>query len=147
MNISFSTARRLGIWTLLAIVVGGAVFAVTSLRHVVREFHDKVQMQEQKERQFSQMALRFAMVGADFYRAKQAGDLRERSGELVQQLNNIRSMLTQLQALPLNPTETEGVTKLRLEERRFRTALYVFIESGVDDPARRPRPRRPGTSR
>jgi signal transduction histidine kinase len=44
-------------------------------------------------------------------------------------------MLTQLQALPLTAVESEGVTKLRLEERRLRTALYVFLEAGVDDPA------------
>ena len=71
MNISFSTARRLGMWTLLAIVLVGAVFAVTSLRRVVKEIHHKVELAEVKERQFTQMALRFAMVGADFYRAKQ----------------------------------------------------------------------------
>jgi signal transduction histidine kinase/CheY-like chemotaxis protein/HPt (histidine-containing phosphotransfer) domain-containing protein len=135
MNISFSTARRLGIWTLLAIVVVGAFFAVTSLRRVVEQVHRKVDLQEVKERHFTQMALRFAMVGADFYRAKQADGLRKDLGNLVQQLNNIRSILAQLQALPLSATEAEGVTKLRYEERRFRTALYVFLESGIDDPA------------
>ena len=135
MNISFSTARRLGIWTLLAIVLVGAVFAVTSLRRVVNEIHYKVELAEVKERQFTQMALRFAMVGADFYRAKQTEDMRQQLGSLVQQLNNIRNILTQLQALPLSATEAEGVTKLKHEEKRFRTALYVFLESGVDDPA------------
>jgi signal transduction histidine kinase/CheY-like chemotaxis protein/HPt (histidine-containing phosphotransfer) domain-containing protein len=135
VNISFSTARRLGIWTLLAIVIGGAFFAVTSFRRVVKEIHLKVELQELKERQFTQMALRFAMVGADFYRAKQAENPRERLGKLLQQLNNIRSILAQLQTLPLSAIESEGVTKLRLEERRFRTALYVFLEAGVDDPA------------
>ena len=135
MNISFSTARRLGIWTLLAIVLVGAVFAVTSLRRVVNEIHYKVELAEVKERQFTQMALRFAMVGADFYRAKQTDDMRKDLGSLVQQLNNIRNILTQLQALPLSATEAEGVTKLKHEEKRFRTALYVFLESGVDDPA------------
>ena len=135
MNISFSAARRLGIWTLLAIVIVGAVFAVTSLRRVVKEIHHKVELQEVKERQFTQMALRFAMVGADFYRAKQAENPREHLGKLVQQLNNVRSTLAQLQALPLTDVEVEGVTRLRLEERRFRTALYVFLEAGVDDPA------------
>ena len=135
MNISFSTARRLGIWTLLAIVLVGAVFAVTSLRRVVNEIHYKVELAEVKERHFTQMALRFAMVGADFYRAKQTEDMRKDLRGLVQQLNNIRNILTQLQALPLSATEAEGVTKLKHEEKRFRTALYVFLESGVDDPA------------
>ena len=135
MNISFSAARRLGIWTLLAIVIVGAVFAVTSLRRVVKEVHQKVERAEVKERQFTQMALRFAMVGADFYRAKQAENLREEVGKLVQQLNNIRSMLAQLQTMPLSTVEAEGVTILRHEEKRFRTALYVFLESGVDDPS------------
>ena len=135
MNISFSTARRLGIWTLLAIVIVGAIFAVTSLRRVVKEVHHKVERAEVKERQFTQMALRFAMVGADFYRAKQADNLRDEVGKLVQQLNNIRSMLVQLQGMPLSTVEAEGVTKLRHEEKRFRTALYVFLESGVDDPS------------
>jgi two-component system, sensor histidine kinase and response regulator len=135
MNISFSTARRLGIWTLLAIVLVGAVFAVTSLRRVVNEIHYKVELAEVKERHFTQMALRFAMVGADFYRAKQTEEMRKDLRGLVQQLNNIRNILTQLQALPLSATEAEGVTKLKHEEKRFRTALYVFLESGVDDPA------------
>ena len=132
MIMSFSTARRLGIWSLLAIVIVGAVFAVTSLRRVVKEVHQKVERAEVKERQFTQMALRFAMVGADFYRAKQAENLREDVGKLVQQLNNIRSMLAQLQTMPLSTVEAEGVTKLRYEEKRFRTALYVFLESGED---------------
>jgi two-component system sensor histidine kinase/response regulator len=135
MNISFSTARRLGIWTLLAIVLVGAVLAVTSLRRVVKEVHQKVEQAEVKERQFTQMALRFAMVGGDFYRAKQSDNLRKELGHIVQQLNNIRSILAQLQGLPLSAVEAEGVTKLRTEEKRFRTALYVFLESGVDDPA------------
>jgi two-component system, sensor histidine kinase and response regulator len=135
VNISFSTARRLGIWTLLAIVIVGALFAVTSLRSVVKAVHLKVDLQEVKERQFTQMALRFAMVGTDFYRAKHADTMRRDLGSLVQQLNNIRSILTQLQGLPLTAIEAEGVTKLKLEERRFRTALYVFLESGVDDPS------------
>jgi signal transduction histidine kinase/DNA-binding response OmpR family regulator/HPt (histidine-containing phosphotransfer) domain-containing protein len=135
VNISFSTARRIGIWTLLAIVIVGAFFAVTSLRRVVSQVHQKVELAEVKERQFTQMALRFAMVGADFYRAKQSESLRNGAGNLIQQLNNIRSLLAQLQALPLTATETEGVTKLRQEEKRFRTALYVFLESGVDDPS------------
>ena len=55
MNISFSTARRLGIWTLLAIVIVGAFFAVTSLRRVVKEINQKVEMAEVKERQFNQI--------------------------------------------------------------------------------------------
>ncbi len=135
MNISFSTARRLGIWTLLAIVIVIAVLAVTSLRRVVEQVHHKVELAEAKERQFTQMALRFAMLGADFYRAKHSESLRKDLEQLVRQLNNIRSILAQLQATPLTATETEGVTKLRLEERRFRTALYIFLESGVDDPA------------
>jgi signal transduction histidine kinase len=135
MNISFSTARRLGIWTLLAIVIVGAFFAVTSLRRVVRDVHHKVEQAEAKERQFTQMALRFAMVGADFYRAKQSETLRKDMGNLIQQLNNIRSLLAQIERLPLTVAEVEGVTKLRTEEKRFRTALYVFLESGVDDPA------------
>ena len=135
MNISFTTARRLGIWTLLAIVIVGAVFAVTTLRRVVKQIHHKVELAEVKERQFTQMALRFAMVGADFYKGKQSESLRTDMSHLVQQLNNIRSILAQLQALPLSAVEAEGVTKLRQEEKRFRTALYVFLESGVDDPS------------
>ena len=86
-----------------------AVFAVTSLRRVVEEVHQKVGLAEVKERQFTQMALRFAMVGADFYRAKQSESMRD-PRQLVQQLNNIRSILAQLQATPLTATETEGVT-------------------------------------
>jgi hypothetical protein len=76
VNISFSTARRLGIWTLLAIVIVGAVFAVMSLRRVVKGIHHKVELQEVKERQFTQMALRFAMVGADFHRARASTSAR-----------------------------------------------------------------------
>jgi signal transduction histidine kinase/CheY-like chemotaxis protein/HPt (histidine-containing phosphotransfer) domain-containing protein len=132
---SFSAVRRLGIWTLLAIVLVGAVFAVSSLRRVVREVTHKVEFQELKERQFTQMALRFAMIGSDFYRHRQGQRLPQELPRLVQQLNTIRSILTQLQAMSLTPAETEGVTKLRGEEKRFRTALYVFIESGIDDPA------------
>jgi len=81
------------------------------------------------------MALRFAMVGADFYRAKHSESLRKDMGHLIQQLNNIRSLLAQIERLPLTVVEAEGVTKLRTEEKRLRTALYVFLESGVDDPA------------
>jgi signal transduction histidine kinase/CheY-like chemotaxis protein/HPt (histidine-containing phosphotransfer) domain-containing protein len=135
VNISFSTARRLGIWSLLAIVVVGAFFAVTSIRSVVNQVNRKVELAEVKERQFNQIALRFSMVGADFYRAKQSDNLRQELGALIQQLNNIRSMLAQMAGLTLTATEQEGVTKLKTEEKRFRTALYVFLESGLDDPA------------
>ena len=43
--------------------------------------------------------------------------------------------MAQLQALPLTPIEHEGITKLHFEEKRLRTALYVYINSGVDDPS------------
>jgi len=134
MRISFSAARRLGIWTLLAIVLVGAGFTLWSLRRVITEIHQKVELQELKERHFTQMALRFAMVGSDFYKYKQQR-LRDELPKLVQQLNTIRSILAQLRTLPLTAAEVEGVVKLRLEEKRFRTGLYVFVESGFDDPA------------
>jgi len=135
MNISFSTARQLGIGVLLGIVLLGAALSVLSIRRIAQEMYRKLEVQGLKEREFAQMALRFAMLGSDFYRYKQAAKLPRELPKLVQHLNTVRSMLAQLHALPLTPVEKEGVTKLRLEEKRFRTALYVFIESGVDDPA------------
>src|SRR2546422_7451045 len=95
----------------------------------------KVDTQEVKERHFTQMALRFAMVGSDFHQYRQQDKLREQLPELAQQLNTIRGILAQLHALPLTSTEHEGVTKLKEEEVRFRTALYVFVESGARHPA------------
>ena len=135
MRISFSTSSKLGIGVLLGIVLLGAAASVQSLRHVAEELYRKIDVQEVKEREFTQMALRFAILGSDFYKYKQQGKLPKELPKLVQHLNTIRSMLAQLQALPLTPVEYEGVTRLRLEEKRFRTALYVFVESGVDDPA------------
>src|ERR1051325_9964775 len=62
MNISFTAARRLGVWTLVAIVVAGAVFMVVTLRSVVTEVHTTIDLQEVKERHFTQMATRFALL-------------------------------------------------------------------------------------
>jgi signal transduction histidine kinase/DNA-binding response OmpR family regulator/HPt (histidine-containing phosphotransfer) domain-containing protein len=135
MRISFNAARQLGIGLLLGIVLLGAAFSVASLRRVTREMFHKVEQQELKERNFSQIALRFALVGSDFYRFKQQDALRRELPKMLHHLNTVRVMLTQLQALPLTPVEHEGLVNLRLEEKRFRTALYVFIESGADDPA------------
>ncbi len=134
MNVSFSIARKLGIGMLLGIVLLGATFSMLSLRHMAQDMYRTVEVEEGKERQFAQMALRFAMVGSDFYKYKH-GQLLQELPKLVQQLNTIRSILTQLDASPLIAVEHEGLVKLRLEERRFRTVLYVFAESGVDDPA------------
>jgi signal transduction histidine kinase len=134
MNMSFSSTRKLGIGMLLGIVLLGATFSVLNLHYVVQEMYRTIEIQEGKERQFAQMALRFAMVGSDFYKYKYVQLLQELP-KLVQQLNTIRSILTQLETSPLTATEQEGVVKLRLEERRFRTVLYIFAESGVDDPA------------
>jgi signal transduction histidine kinase/CheY-like chemotaxis protein len=97
--------------------------------------YGKIELQELKEREFTHMAVRFARLGSDFYRYKQQAKLPQELPRLVQHLNTVRSILAQLQALPLTPVEQEGVSKLRFEERRFRTALYVFIEPGVNDPA------------
>jgi signal transduction histidine kinase/DNA-binding response OmpR family regulator len=135
MSISFSTAGKLGIGVLLGIVLVGAALSVESLRHVAKELYRKIDVQEVKEREFTQMALRFALLGSDFYKYKQQAKIPKELPKLVQHLNTIRSMLAQLQALPLTPAEHEGVTRLRFEEKRFRTALYVFVESGIDDPA------------
>src|SRR5436190_4401037 len=135
MKVSFSTARRLGFAVLVGISLLGAVFAVVSMRRVVTDMNQKVEMHEVKERHFTQMALKFAQVGSDFHRARQQEQLREELPGIVQNLNTIRSILAQLQAMPLGAAEYEGVTKLRVEETRFRTELYVFVESGVEDPA------------
>jgi HPt (histidine-containing phosphotransfer) domain-containing protein/HAMP domain-containing protein len=95
----------------------------------------KIELQELKERHFTQLALRFALVGSDFYKYKQQDKLRREFPRLTHHLDTIRSMLAQLQGLHLTPAEHKGLIKLRIEEKRFRTALYVFIESGVDDAA------------
>jgi len=132
MNMSFSAARRLGIWTLVAIVIAGAIFAVTSLRRVVDEVHYTIDLQEVKERHFTQMATKFSMVGTEFYRAKQDGHLSESElGPVMLQLNSIRNILTQLQGLPLTLTETEGLAKLRQEEQRFRVLLTALVDAAA----------------
>ena len=132
MKISFGTAQKLGFGSLVATMLLGAVFTVVSIGRVATEMRVKVQTQETKERHFTQMALRFAMLGSDFHRHRNQDQLEAHLPELTQQLNTIRSILTQLQAQPLTSAEDEGVTKLREEEVRFRTALYVFVESGKD---------------
>ena len=128
---SFSATRRLGIGFLLLIALLGAVFTVVSLHRVVMEIQRKVEIQEQKERHFAQMALRFAMLGSDFYRHWQNHTLRQELPALGQHLNTIRSILTQLGALPLSTAEYEGVMRLRAEEARFRKALDAFAGSGA----------------
>jgi signal transduction histidine kinase/CheY-like chemotaxis protein len=135
MNLSFSTARRLGFAVLVGISLLGAVVAVVSMRRVVTDMHQKIELHEAKERHFTQMALKFAQIGSDFHRARQQERLHEGLPEIVKNLNTIRSILAQLQAMSLGAAEDEGVTKLGTEETRFRTALYVFVESGIDDPA------------
>jgi len=135
MNVSFSTAQKLGFGALVGIMLLGAVFTVVGIGRVTTTMQHKVDTQEVKERHFTQMALRFAMVGSDFHQYRQQDKLREQLPELAQQLNTIRGILAQLHALPLTSTEHEGVTKLKEEEVRFRTALYVFVESGARDPA------------
>src|SRR2546426_954146 len=135
VNVSFGTAQKLGFGALVAIMLLGAVFTVVGIGRVTTTMQHKVDTQEVKERHFTQMALRFAMVGSDFHQYRQQGKLREQLPELAQQLNTIRGILAQLHALPLTSTEHEGVTKLKEEEVRFRTALYVFVESGARDPA------------
>ena len=135
MNISFSTARKLGFTVLVGISLLGAFFAVVSMRRVVSDMRHKIEMQEVKERHFTQMALRFAQVGSAFHQARHEHTLRDELPGILQNLNTIRSILAQLQAMPLGAAEHEGVTNLRVEETRFRTALYVFADSGSDDPS------------
>lgn len=135
MNVSFGTAQKLGFGALVGIMLLGAVFTVVGIGRVTTTMQHKVDTQEVKERHFTQMALRFAMVGSDFHQYRQQDKLREQLPELAQQLNTIRGILAQLHALPLTSTEHEGVTKLKEEEVRFRTALYVFVESGARHPA------------
>ncbi len=135
MKVSFSTARKLGIGMLLGIVMLGTAFSVHSLRHVTKELYEKIELQKVKEIHFSRLALRFAMAGSDYYRYRLQGKLTTALPKLVQHLNTIRGILAQLSALPLTPGETEVVNKLRFEEKRFRTVMYVFLASGVNDPA------------
>src|SRR2546427_9716384 len=135
MNVSFGTAQKLGFGALVGIMLLGAVFTVVGIGRVTTTMQHKVDTQEVKERHFTQMALRFAMVGSDFHQYRQQDKLREQLPELLQQLNTIRGILAQLHALPLTSTEHEGVTKLKEEEVRFRTALYVFVESWARAPA------------
>lgn len=135
MNISFSATRRIGIGALLGVLLLGAAFSVESLRYVATEMSRKVDQQEVKERAFTQMALRFTMAGSDFYKFKLRIKNPEELPQLIQHLNMIRSTLGQLTSLPLSPVEQEGLSNLAQQERRLRTALYVFMEAGLDDPA------------
>ena len=129
MRVSFSTARRLGLGALVGITLVSAVLTVVSMRRVVTEMRHKVEQQELKERHFTQMALRFALVGSDFNRFQLQGQLQTQHRELVQHLNMIRSSLAQLQTVPLTAAEYEGVAKLKDEEARFRIALQSFVDN------------------
>jgi len=68
MNVSFSTAQKLGFGALVGIMLLGAVFTVVGIGRVTTTMQHKVDTQEVKERHFTQMALRFAIVGSDFHR-------------------------------------------------------------------------------
>jgi signal transduction histidine kinase/CheY-like chemotaxis protein len=135
MNVSFSTARRLGFTVLVGISLLGALFAVVGMRRVVTDMRQKIELHEVKERHFTQMALRFSQVGSAFHQGRHEHTLPEELPGILQNLNTIRSILAQLQAMSLSAAEHEGVTSLRFEETRFRTALYVFVESGSEDPS------------
>src|SRR3989442_341186 len=109
MNVSFGTAQKLGFGALVAIMLLGAVFTVVGIGRVTTTMQHKVDTQEVKERHFTQMALRFAMVGSDFHQYRQQGKLREQLPELAQQLNTIRGILAQLHALPLTMANRSAI--------------------------------------
>jgi two-component system sensor histidine kinase/response regulator len=134
VKVSFSTAQKLGFGILVAITVHGALFTVASIRRLVTEMTAKVEIQELKARDFTQIALRFSMVGSAFHRYRQQHRLRDKLPELEQHLNMIRTIVGQLRGLALTTSEHEGLTKLADKEMQFRTTLDAFVESPGDNP-------------
>ena len=133
MHLSFSHARTIGIGSLLGIILLGSAFAVGSIRSTIHIMRHNLQAQESKARHFGETALHFTKAGAAFYRqqARSEFDLPV----LRAHLNALRRVLGGLELMPLTPHERQSLVQLQREEKRFRTAVYIFMDTGVNDPS------------
>jgi signal transduction histidine kinase/HAMP domain-containing protein len=133
MQLSFRTARRLGIYALLGIIILGSTIGVVSLSRTVYVLRVKLVGQEAKARLISQVALHLSLAGVIFYQQRPAKQLD--LSALRAHLDTIRRELTELRQLALTPDEQEKVIQLVREEKRFRTSVYIYVESGLNDPS------------
>ncbi|WP_089937248.1 hybrid sensor histidine kinase/response regulator [Candidatus Entotheonella palauensis] len=133
MHLSFSHARIIGIGGLLGIILLGSTFAVVSIRRTIHIMHHDLAVQEDKARSFAEIALRFTSAGAAFYRQQSQSQI---DLTMVRaHLDALRRVLINIGPMPLTPPERQALVRLKREEKRFRTAMYIFLDTGVDDPS------------
>ena len=117
---------------LLAIVWVGAVFAVTSLRRVVKEIHHKIELAEVR----SATSRRWRCASPWWARilSREAdGGHAEAAQSLVQQLNTSATS-SRLQTA-LSETGTEGRDQAEARGEALPHRALRLLESGVDDPS------------
>ena len=133
MRLSFRNAQRLGIGALLGVIFLSSIIGGMSLLQAIDVLRINLVRQEVKAQHVSQIALHFSLAGVIFYKQRSASQLD--LSALRSHLDTIRRELTELGQSALTPDEQEKITQLTREEKRFRTAVYIYAESGIDDPS------------
>ena len=134
MRLSYTTAQRLGLGTLLALVltvVVSAVVTMTDTGTLVRT--DLTATQARKDR-FANIAHLFAAAGERFFGAMV---VQENDTEAVCAiLDDVRANLTELRATAGTPAECLGIALLTSHEQRLRTSVHAYGSTDLGDPAR-----------
>jgi hypothetical protein len=133
MNVSFHRLRRLSIGTLLGLTLVGAAVFVVKMRQATDTLQSELSFRERQAQHFHEIAVSFSQLGATFYQQRVKGRLE--LAALKAQLDAIRTLLTELERLPLPTAEQPWVAELALQENRFRTAMYAFAAAVREDPA------------
>ena len=133
MSLAYRKARQLGIGILLGLILLGALTEIISVKRFETTLGKQMTILTHKKTHFANIAIQMALAGTSYYqqRLSQQIDL----ALIRSHLDIVRQEIAQLQALPLTPNEAQGVQHLYTDEKRLRTAVYVFVDAGVEDPS------------
>ena len=133
MSLAYRKARRLGIGLLLGLILIGALTEIISVKRFQAALDKEVSVLTQKQTHFANMAVYFGLAGSAYYQQRLS---KQVDLPLIRSyLDRIRQDIGHLETLSLTPEEAQEIQQLRLDEKRFRTAVYIFMDSGVEDPS------------
>ncbi len=135
MSLSYTWSRRLGIGSLLALLVLTIGFATAGTRRALKTITSEIEQLTEAKDEFACIGHDFLAATSHFFGMIVTEDVSV-ADDVIECLDCVRESASALRRMAVTEQGLASLEEIERAERQFRTAFYAYKTSDLSDPAR-----------